>query len=362
MPAEVDPTFAEYVGYWLDKHASRTLAPKTLERYREFAAYLVRHLGKTPLNELTTAQIQRMVHDLEDHGGMVTEAHPNGRPLAPKTVRHLATMLYTSLAEADRLGILKIQHPMRNKRVKLPKLPKREPAVVDKEKLKLLFDRARTTRLYPFIVLATATGCRRGELLALQWPDLNMTTGELNVSKSLEQTKAGLRVKSTKSEKPRHFVVPESVLPVLADHLAEQDEDKRLFGADYQDHNLIFCQPNGAYYSPDRLGARVKELMGKVGLEGVSLHSLRHTNATELLRNGVPLAEVSRRLGHADQNITLAIYSHAVPADSRAAAKIWDDALGDVIEVGKKAGAVRMVAHGCTEGPKTRALVGNKRG
>ena len=80
-------------------------------------------------------------------------------------------MLYTSLAEADRLGILKIQHPMRNKRVKLPKLPKREPAVVDKGKLKLLFDRAQTTRLYPFIVLATATGCRRGELLALQWPD-----------------------------------------------------------------------------------------------------------------------------------------------------------------------------------------------
>jgi len=142
---------------------------------------------------------------------------------------------------------------------------------------------------------------------------------------------------------------------------AEQAEDRRLFGPEYQDHSLIFCQPSGAYYSPDRLGARVKELMGKVGLEGVSLHSLRHTNATELLRNGVPLAEVSRRLGHADQNITLAIYSHAVPADSRAAAKIWDDALGVVIEVGKKAGAVRMVAHGCTERPKTRALVGNKR-
>jgi hypothetical protein len=82
VPAEVDPTFAEYSRYWLDKHASRTLAPKTLERYREFAGYLIRHLGKTPLNELTTAQIQRVVHDLEDHGGMVTEAHPTDRPAA----------------------------------------------------------------------------------------------------------------------------------------------------------------------------------------------------------------------------------------------------------------------------------------
>src|SRR4051812_21660721 len=51
--------------------------------------------------------------------------------------------------------------------------------------------------------------------------------------------------------------------------------------------------------------------------------------------HGVPIVEVSRRLGHADQNITLSIYSHAVPADSRAAAKVWDDALGDVIETAK---------------------------
>ena len=81
-----------------------------------------------------------------------------------------------------------------------------------------------------------------------------------------------------------------------------------------------------------------------------------------MLRNGVPVAEVSRRLGHADQNITLGIYNHAVPADSRAAAKIWDDALGDVIESGKKPAVPRTVEIGCTEGPETRALVGNKRG
>ena len=166
VPAEVDPTFAEYINYWLDEHASRRIAPKTLERYREFAAYLIRHLGETRLNDLTTAQIQRVIHNLQDHGGMVTKEHPAGRPLAAKTVRHLGTLLYTSLAEADRLGVLKIPHPMRNKWVRLPKLPKRKPAVVEKEKFKALLDRARSTRLYPFIVLASATGCRRGELLA----------------------------------------------------------------------------------------------------------------------------------------------------------------------------------------------------
>jgi integrase len=136
---------------------------------------------------------------------MATKEHPDGRPLAPKTVRHISMLLYTCLAEADRLGILKIPHPMRNRRVKLPKLPKRRPAVLDKERLRALLDRARTTRMYAFIVMASATGCRRGELLALEWPNLNEDTGELSVSKSLEQTRAGgLRVKGTKSGEARH--------------------------------------------------------------------------------------------------------------------------------------------------------------
>ena len=111
---------------------------------------------------------------------------------------------------------------------------------------------------------------------------------------------------------------------------------------------MVFCQPNGKYYSPDRVGARVKELMVAVGLEGVSLHSLRHTFASELLSKGVPITVVSERLGHADKNITLSIYSHAIPADSCAAAKVWNDALGDVIQVSKAAPAEEMVEIGCT--------------
>jgi integrase len=360
-PAEKDPTYREYVNYWLAEHCARRLSPTTYERYVEFAKVLSKHIGDTKVNDLTTAQIQRLVHTLQDHGGMVTEKHPDGKPLAAKTTRHIATMLHTSLSEADRLGILKIRNPMENKRVKLPPLPKRDPAVVDKEKLRKLLERARTTRLYPFIVLAVASGCRRGELLALTWADWDEKTGVISITKSLEQTRAGgLRVKSTKSGKPRKFIVPETARPVLAEHRAQQEEDKRLFGPYYKENNLIFCQPGGGLYSPDRLGARVKELMGKAGLKGVSLHSLRHTNATQLLRNGVPLAEVSRRLGHADSNITLSIYNHALDIDSSAAAKVWDKALGDVVDAAKNPEQEKMVARGCTEGPVLQVVVGKK--
>ena len=76
--------------------------------------------------------------------------------------------------------------------------------------------------------------------------------------------------------------VPEWAIEVLKEHRTEQDRDRTLFGARYIDNNLIFCQPDGNYYSPDRLGARVVELIRKVGLQGVSLHSLRHSHASIL--------------------------------------------------------------------------------
>ena len=344
----IGPPFSEYFEYWLREHASRRCAPKTLERYRELGAYLSREVGSVRLNELTTAQIQEAIHRLHDHGGQRTKAQPLGKPLAPKTVRHIGTLLYTALSDAERLDMLK-KHPMANKRVLLPKLPKRKPPVLDEEKIRMLFERARKTRLYPFIVMAAATGCRRGELLALQWPDLNFETGELTISKSLEQTRAGgLRVKSTKSEEPRELGVPEWAIAVLKVHRAEQQRDRALFGAGYAGHDLIFCQPNGQYYSPDRLGARVVELMRKVGLQGVSLHSLRHSHASILLSKGVPAAVVAERLGHSDQNITLSIYSHALPADSRAAAKVWNNAIAEVvIEAREERPATLLEAPAC---------------
>jgi integrase len=99
------------------------------------------------------------------------------------------------------------------------------------------------TRLYSLILLALATGARRGELLALQWADINFETGLMSLSKSLEQTKAGLRVKSTKSDKPRRFTVPSAALDALREHRIEQDRDRHLFGADYHDHDLVSAAP-----------------------------------------------------------------------------------------------------------------------
>jgi integrase len=324
-------TLAEYLPYWLERHAKLRCQPKTLERYGQLAGYLVRLLGSVPILDLKSGLIQEAVNLLQLQGGAPTKNHPQGRPLAPKTVHSTASMLYTCLGDAVRLEHIPA-NPMADGRVKLPKRPKANPAVMDAGALGAIFQAAEGTRLYPFVVTAACSGCRRGELLALTWPDLDFETGLMTVSKSLEQTKRGLRVKGTKSGKPRLIGLDEFALDALAAHREEQEQDKTNFGSEYLNrYNLVFCQPNGDFYSPDHVGTRTKTLLRKAGFPKFSLHSLRHSHASILLSNGTPLPAVSERLGHANQNITLLIYSHCLPADRKAASKLWHNALAEVI-------------------------------
>jgi len=153
----------------------------------------------------------------------------------------------------------------------------------------------------------------------------------MTVSKSHEQTRAGLRVKCTKSGKLRGIGLDDFALEVLAAHREQQSWDRFTFGSRYRPHNLVFCQPNGDFYSPDHIGTRTKALLRKAGYPNCSLHSLRQSHASILLGNGTPLAVVSERLGHANQEFTLSLYSHSLPADRKAASRVWHTALAEFI-------------------------------
>ncbi len=325
---------AEYIRYWLDNHAALRCGPKTLERYRQLAESLVRLLGGVSIRDLRPGVIQEAVNVLLLRGGAPTEAHPNGRPLAAKTVHSTASLLFTCLGDAARLEHIPA-NPMADRKVKLPKRPRPNPAVMEADALGDIFQHALGTRLYAFVVTAACSGCRRGELLALTWADLDFGTGIMTVSKSLEQTRAGLRVKPTKSGTSRSIGLDEFALDVLTTHRMGQAQDKLACGPAYRPNNLIFCQPNGDFYSPDHVGTRTKVLLRKAGYPNFSLHSLRHSHASILLRNGTPLAVVSERLGHANQDITLGLYSHSLPADRKTAPRVWHAALADVISEGR---------------------------
>lgn len=183
--------------------------------------------------------------------------------------------------------------------------------MLQEEQLGRFLESISTARDYPLVAFAAASGCRRGEILALQAKDLDLITGEVRINKSLEQTKAGLRVKPTKSEKPRSLTLPKWALPILREHLVMISQEKKLLGSSYQQNDLLFPQRNGAYQTPDKVGGRINYLLKQNGLQ-TTLHGLRHFHASWMLSHKVPLPIVSERLGHANPAITLAIYSHVM--------------------------------------------------
>lgn len=96
-----------------------------------------------------------------------------------------------------------------------------------------------------------------------------------------------------------------------------------MLGSDYNG-NLIFCEADGSMLAPDLVSQTIVRRLQKAGIKDASLHTLRHTHASHLLSNGVPLPVVSARLGHADVNITAKIYGHALPDDDARAANAWE--------------------------------------
>ena len=102
-----------------------------------------------------------------------------------------------------------------------------------------------------------------------------------------------------------------------------QIENRKLLGSEYEDHDLVFCQPTGRPLHAHNLVMRdFRRLISKTGLPRIRFHDLRHSHATHLLREGIHLKVVQERLGHSSPAFTLAIYSHVLPGMQEAAATL----------------------------------------
>jgi len=253
--------------------------------------------------------------------GLLRATGKRRKHISARTVRHVAGVLNVCLNKAFKLELIPV-NPML--RVELPSVEKRDVRSLTPDEIHRLREVCRGDWTFALVEMALATGARRGELVALQWAEVDLIHASLTISKSLEQTAAGLRVKRPKNGKTRTCTLPQSSIAALQFQRDQQAEARRLFAGDYQDRGLVFCQPDGSHHEPDLVSQVIVRRIRKAGITDASLHTLRHTHASNLLSNGVPLPAVSARLGHSDPNVTARIYSHALPADDQRAADTGD--------------------------------------
>jgi integrase len=181
-------------------------------------------------------------------------------------------------------------------------------------------------------------GLRRGELLGVRWQDIDWKTHVLCVKQTLVRvrrfllsveeekgsSKTQLVTQEPKTERSRRTLpVPEACLAALRHHRARQAEEKLALGPAYQDHDLVFCRPDGGPIDPRTLNRAFHRVLAQAGLPRIKLHSTRHTYATWLLEQGESPRVVQELLGHSSVAITLDLYSHvSLELEKKAAATL----------------------------------------
>jgi integrase len=250
--------------------------------------------------------------------------------LSPRTVGHVRRVIHKALRIAVEWGVIQ-----RNAAevAKPPKVHGVELEILAEDKANDSLRKLKGHFLYQIAMLALATGMRRGELLARRWRDIDLDGGKLRVEHSIEQTRAGLRLKAPKTKHGRRTIsLPASVVAEFRAHWTRQQEHRLALGQGRAGEDaLVFAKWDGTPMSPNATTTEWARALAQLKFPLVSLHALRHTHASQLIASGLDVLAVSRRLGHGSPTITLGVYGHLFSNTDDKAAQMIEAAFGKVL-------------------------------
>ncbi|WP_258372080.1 site-specific integrase [Curtobacterium sp. MCBD17_019] len=243
--------------------------------------------------------------------------HLRAQGRASSTVRQVYTVLRTLLDDAVRDGLLG-RNPAAV--VKRPSVERQDARWLNPVEMRRLLDALDGSRYHSIVEFLSRTGLRRGEALALRWSDVDWAQRQIRVRGTLSRAGGRLVVTEPKTERSRRTVpISAPVARILDEQRSRQAADRLDAEELWQPDGFVFASATGGPIDPRNVLRAVTTAAERAGLEGVTVHSLRHTAASTMLNGGVPLTAVSESLGHSSVAITGDIYGHVAPELQRAA-------------------------------------------
>jgi len=314
------------VGQWLTHwcEARIRLRENTRRSYRGLIEhYLVPHLGRVPLAELSFHDVKRMLVALILHGGVA------GRKLSPQSLERVQSCLSAALRAAVREGLITTNVA---RLVRLPRSKRQDVVVWTEDRVQAWQETGARPRLAVWTVPQTATflksiqdhrlyaafhlialrGLRRGEAAGLRWVDLDLDNKILFVQVQNQLRDGELVMCSPKAATGvRRIALDTSTIQALRHHRERQVDELRELGM--PDSGYVFTDPGGLPISPPRLGDLFRRLAKAGRLPPVRLHDLRHGAASLALQAGTDLKVISDQLGHASIVLTADTYISVLP-------------------------------------------------
>jgi integrase len=312
-------TVAQWLDHWLSLgcpgRRQEKPRPHTVERYRQLIAHAIPVLGGHRLQKLTGAELDQFYASL-------------AAKLAPGTQHQTHIVLRAALAAAVRAGALAVS-PMERTLMAPASGESSHGMALDEDDMRRLIEGFRGSSLFLFVNVAAYSGMRRNEALALRWSDFDEAGKTLKVERALEQTRAGIGFKPPKTRRGlRTVAIDDNLVGQLR---AERDAHARLVAGipdgssvdlslvRLPEAALIFPSPAGPGFDltrprdPRAVTRGFVRHARRLGFK-LRLHDLRGSHATQLLRRGMPLDVVARRLGH-DPAVMMRAYAKALPSD-----------------------------------------------
>lgn len=305
----------QYVTQWLtDTRTAK--APSTWSHQRQLVnQYILPSIGIVKLCDLNTHCIQTLYNQLfDEHVGVYT-------------IRKLHLILHASLQTAVINGVIQ-RNPASN--AKPPREPSSEVVVLDEGQARQFLVTAYSHRLFALFQLALSSGMRMGELLGARWGDIDFSKGTILVQRQLSRAHGAIgnsvHFSSLKTKNSRRSIPLSShTIEVLHEQKQAQLAACYAAGEKWQDYDLIFTTKYGTPLQHRNVLRSFKTLLSISGLPDVHFHSLRHSFASILLRNHVPIHTVSKMLGHSSPATTLRLYSHIFTGMESEASNLIDN-------------------------------------
>lgn len=320
--------FSEFTEIWKRDYGSKELAPTTYKRYcRMLETRILPYFGHFYINKIRPTDIMKFYDLLEKDTQLVRKKGNNGtktkKPLSGKTILEHHRLLRAMLHKAVYWQLI-VANPA--ERVQAPKAKKPKRKSYDDEQTKILLENlellsVEDTKYKVAIILTIFTGVRLGELMGLEWQDVDFENGIISINRSSQYlSDMGVFTKTPKTESSiREIAIPEFIISLLEEYKLWYEEQKSIYGELWTNSDRLFVQADGKPMHPSSISKWFVRYVSTIGLPVINFHGLRHTNASLLVAQNVDIAVVSARLGHAQISTTLDFYVHPLLSHNRKA-------------------------------------------